>query len=262
MKRTLVLFSFILITACEKSEEPIVVAEQSIIEVKGPMPDFYGIPKKTLSNVVVGDFVKITLEITKLIGADVIELRPNGNSASYHEVLNTDYEMYTLSATEKDKYIKVDALKVVKGVNIFYIKPLVPGTFQINLGDVSLKYPFLNPIVFTAVKIATRIEGNSDSNCGVHKWRRHTYWFSMSSGNQTFDNLLTDTDATYSYSTNYRGSSKTAVFSPNTDLKIIEDVSECENYPAVDNTIQSIEITKTKAGVKQVLSTYYNISIQ
>lgn len=250
--RKIVLFVFLALVSCSKTEEAVQTDNSLQIVLKTSELDFYGIPNKSLGTILVGDMIKVKLEITKLKGADFINIKPVSKSITFHELLNTDYELYTLSTTEKDKFTKVESLLVKQGVTIFYVKPLVAGTFQIKLEEETKAFDIATSVVFTAVKIVTSIEKNTDRNCGLNKWHRNTYWFSIDAGMQTFDLLYKDNVASYSYETAYRGTSKIDSFSPNTTLKIIEDVSDCGKYPAVDNTIKSITITKTIAGTKEL----------
>ena len=229
--------------------------------MKSPELDFYGIPNKSLTNIQVGDMIKINFEITKLTSATEISVRPVSKSTSFHELLNSDYEMYIENALEKGKFINVTTLVMKMGINVFYIKPLVPGTFQLKFEEATKAYELLAPVTFSAVKINTRIEGNRDGNCGFNRWYRHTYWFSIDTGNQNFDLLFNEEGATYTYRTVYRGASKLDNFGRGSEYRIIEDTSECGDYPSVNNTIGTIEVIKNKGGVSQVVATYNNIYI-
>lgn len=253
----------IVFSCCSKDETTTTSTEENsfTIEYESPEIDFYGIPNKSLTNIQVGDMLKINFAISKLTSATEIELRPISKSTSYHELLNTDYELYIENTTKKGTFDKVNTLKMIKGVNIFYIKPIVSGTFQLKFEESSKAFTLLAPITFSAVKIATSIEGNRDGNCGLSRWRRHTYWFSIDTGNQNFDLIFGEEGATYTYRTSYRGSAKEDNFSKNTNFRIIEDVSECGDYPDVDNNITSIEIIKNKGGVSQVVAKYNDIYI-
>ena len=261
MKKILlaVLIAFI---SCSKEETTSTTDEKAFaIEYENPEIDFYGIANKSLTNIQVGDMLKINFPISKLTSVTEIEIRPISKSTSYHELLNTDYELYIENTTKNGTFDKVNSIKIVKGVNVFYIKPIVPGTFQLKFEETTKASALLVPITFSAVKLNTSIEGNSDSNCGLKKWRRHTYWFSIDTGNQNFDLIFAEEGATYTYRTAYKGTSKEANFSKSTNFKIIEDVSECGDYPSVDNNVTSIEIIKNKEGVSQVVAKYNNIYI-
>jgi hypothetical protein len=116
-------------------------------------------------------------------------------------------------------------------------------------------------VVFSAVKISTRIESNIDGNCGLSKWRRHNYWFSIDTGNQPFDLIFKADGATYVYESNYRSTSKNATFTPGAEQEIVSSASECGNYPSVDTNIKSITIYKVIAGAQLQVATYNNIPI-
>lgn len=259
--KKIILIALFAMTSCSKSEDAVSTEKALDIAYKSPELDFYAIPNKSLTNIQVGDMIKVNLEISKLKGADIIEIKPTSKATAFHELLNTDYELYIPSATEKGMFTKVTSVMMKLGTNVFYVKPLVPGTFQINLEEATKAYEIIAPVVFSAVKIKTRIQGNMDGQCGGSKWWRHTYWFSIDSGNQTYDLLFNEKGATYTYETSYKSASKTANFVPGTESRIIEDASQCGGYPAVDNVVKSIAITKTIAGNKQIIAIYYNIPI-
>ncbi len=262
MKKILLpLMLVIFLSSCSKDEEALSTEKTTGISYKSPELDFYGLEKKSLTNIQVGDMIQVNFEISKLTGAEIIEINPISKATSFHELLNTDYELYIPSSTEKDKYTKVNTLKMKLGITTFYIKPLVPGTFQLRFEEPKKAFDVFFPIVFSAVKINTRIEGNRDGNCGLSRWYRHNYWFSIDSGNQLFDLLFNAEGATYTYETKYRGASKTHTFTPGTQKEIVGEASKCGSYPDVNTNIESITIYKTIGGGKQEVATYYNIPI-
>lgn len=260
MKRILLIL-IVVLTSCSESEETVLNEKTIDIELKSPELDFYGISNKSLTNIQVGDMIKINLEILQLKGADIIEIKPISKATSFHELINTDYELYIPSLTDPDKFTKVTLLTLKLGVNTFYIKPLLPGTFQLKFEEVTKTYDIFAPVVFSAVKINTRVVGNIDGNCGFSRWRRHTYYFSIDSGNQTFDLLFNEIGVTYAYETSYRGTSKSSPFSVKNEFKIIEDVSECGDYPSLDPLVKTITITKVSNGNKQIVATYNDIAV-
>lgn len=259
--RKILFIALIAFCSCSKDEPSTVEEKAYDIEVATPELDFFAIPNKSLTNIQVSDMIKVKFLILKLTSSTDIEVRPISRSTAYHELLNTDYELYIENSVKKGTFDKVNALKMIKGLNVFYIKPIVPGTFQLKFEESTKAYTLVAPITFSAVKINTSLEGNVDKSCGLNKWRRHSYWFSIDTGNQNFDLIFGEDGATYTYKTSYRGTAKEASFSKNTNYKIIEDVSECGDYPSVDNNIVSIEIIKNKGGVSQLVAKYNDIYI-
>ncbi|MFB9057948.1 hypothetical protein ACFFU9_14470 [Mariniflexile ostreae] len=257
----IVLLGFILFS-CSEPETPIAPSDPLVLlKYNPPVLDFYGTPKKSATNIQVNDYVKVNFEITHLEYATLFVATPEGKSATFHDLLNTDYELYIPSIIDSGKYLKVESLNLKMGDNIFYIKPLVPGTFQIKLEDKTKTYHFEAPIVFNAVKIITSSTVGVDSNCGIHKWRHRDFWFKMDGGNQTFDNLLVDKNATFTYSTNYDNDSYSGDFEVNKNLKIIKTRNKCGDYPSLPNNISSITIYKTIDNQAEPIATYYDISI-
>jgi hypothetical protein len=264
MKKIVFILSAIVLASCSKSktDEAVVTPEvaKNVMEMKIPELNFYGKSNKNALNIQVGDLVEVKLEITKLTGAEVIVATPVAKSSISHELFNTDYELYTKSTIDNSNYVKVEFLNLKKGENVFFIKPLVPGTFDIKLEDKTKVYTFTGAVNFSAVKITTTYRGGIDGNCGFSRWRHQDYYFTIDSGNQTFDKFFRDETASFMYSTSYDGESKSGNFAPNTELQIINTRNECGDYPGVPNNISSISITKT-VGDQKTISTYYNIPI-
>jgi hypothetical protein len=261
-KITVILFALVLASCSKSKTDEAVVPEvpKNILELKDPELDYYGVPNKSVLNIQVGELIKVKLEITKLTGAKVIVATPESKAVSFHALFNTDYELYVLSTTEIGKYSKVEFLNLIEGVNQFFIKPLIPGTFQIQLEDKTKIYNFPKPITFSAVKITTRTDTGLDGNCGLKRWHHRNFFFTINSGDQTYDNFFKEDKAVFTYSTNYNGSAKSDNFAPNTELNIIDPRNECGNDPGLPTNITSITVTKTVGDIKTI-STYYNIPI-
>lgn len=264
MKKIPTLFALpFLFFGCSSSDEPKPPVEPTIIlESKAPVLDFYGLSYKSASNILINDYVKVIVDITLLKGADIIQVLPEGKSAVFHDILNTDYELYTASETQPGQYLKRESLVFFEGKNIFYIKPLVPGTFQIKLEEKTKTFKFQDPIVFTSVKITTSSTTGQDGNCWLSKWHHRDYWFKMDAGSQTFDKLLIDSNATFTYETSYDNDGLVENLEVNKDLKIINTRNECANNPALPPSIASITIKKTINNNTEIIATYYNIPIQ
>lgn len=247
--------------SCSKDEEPKDKEPAIGIEMKDPELDFFGIANKSLTNILVGDMVKVTWEVTKINGATSMIVKPVSKAAAFHELLNTDFKMFVAVGTEEGMYTEVTTILLKEGVNTFYVKPIVSGTFQINFEAVSSDFEVSKKIVFTAVKFTTLIQGSLDGNCGLSRWRNHHYSFSIDAGSQAYDLAFKELNATYSYKTEYRNDSYSGTFGQNSSLKLINSVGECGNYPSVDRNINKIEISKTLDGKTEIVATYYNIPI-
>ncbi len=250
--------------SCSKPDSPAavqVVDPISRLESEAPELDFYGLPKKSATNIEVGDYVKVKLRITKLNGANLIVAAPVGKSATFHDLLNTDYEMYLASSSEPGKYLKVESLNLQLGENVFYIKPIVAGTFQLQLEEITKTFILKDPIIFNAVKITTSTTTGTDGNCGLKRWRHRDFYFSIDAGNQIYDNYLTDSKAAFGYSTSYDGASLQDVFAPKTNLKIIPTRNQCGDNPGVPGGGATIELFKTINGNKQIIAVYYGVAV-
>lgn len=262
-KITFIILTAIILQGCSSGDEtPVSMEPDNLMESKAPELDFYGVPNKSASNIQVNDFIKIILQITRLKGATFIIAKPIGKSATFHDILNTDYELYIESTTQAGGYLKVESLNLKEGKNIFFIKPLLPGTFQIKLEEDTKSFQFEEPIVFTAVKIETSTSSGQDGQCGLSKWRHRDYWFTINAGSQTFDNLLLDSNAIFSYSTVYDKINFSSDLAINTNQKIINTRNECGSFPSIPPVITSITIKKTINSETQIIAVYYDIPIQ
>lgn len=259
----LLVWSLLFVECSHKDDVSETIMEPTtILETKAPTLDFYGLSNKSASNIQVNDYVKVIVDITRLKGADIIQVKPESISATYHDILNTDYELYTASETNLGEYLKRESLVFFEGKNVFYIKPLVSGTFQIKLEEKSKTFRFEDPIVFTAVSITTSSTTGMGGNCGLSRWRHRDFWFKIDAGSQIYDNLLNEANATYSYETSYDNNSLSGDLEINKNLKIINTRSECSNNPALPPIISSIIIKKTIDNKTEIVAIYYNISIQ
>ena len=223
-KKLLLLASMVaVVTACSKSDsgedkkEPAPVVQQNENTFSVKIKDLFSVqgdPNKDITNILVGDTIPYEIEIK--------DDNPNGVDANYslfasekgnknHQVLNRDYELYY---ENEGKLVKLERGKeniLFKGVgkHKFYIKPLVPGSFQHiyslqkqidgkPVGD-NLK----RELLFAAVKITlyskahTRYVTKWRGKTSVNKW---SYHFIIDDGVEEKDNYLSPAGFDVKYS--------------------------------------------------------------
>lgn len=261
MLTCLVLLSLVA-TSCSKDDIIIAPIIQPTAEV---IPTAFTIlpdPNVTINNLQVGNRIEYNIKIQNFDNNPnvVYVLKPVSGSIVKHQLRGTDYFLQSLEAN--DTYVNRDSI-VIKNTNSkIHIQILKPGTFQ---HEYTLQKMVLNkkinpeaiqPVLFNAVKINVYT-----APLYVPGIWSTVFIFSISDGEQIFDNYLTNSASkSHSYSTIYAGAYTNDVFNAHTELFFRLPLQSNSNFPPVPSyLINEIKITQTTTAGSVNTINYNNI---
>jgi len=118
--------------ACNKSDDD-VPAPPKESSFSASIKEVFTDPHKDLKNILVNDYIpyEITIEDSNSDTEGVSYSLISKRDEEKHQVFNRDFELYTDNEKGEKQKVTTDYISFSsKGKHKFYIKPIVPGTFQ------------------------------------------------------------------------------------------------------------------------------------
>ncbi|MDO4726601.1 MAG: hypothetical protein Q4A56_05215 [Porphyromonadaceae bacterium] len=156
--------------------------------------------QKDIQTIQVGDMLPITVNIKDTNpGKNMIYvLKPIGKDPNKHQELKKDYRMYNRNYILYYKEINKVEIDYFAKEKTFRLKPIVPGTFQLDfemqkydtIQKKSIGKPVVQTFLFSAVKIKFYTSIRRDPN--KKDYYQRFYWFSIFDGDNKYDNYLSN----------------------------------------------------------------------
>lgn len=118
--------------ACNKSDDDVPAPTQTS-SFSASIKEVFTDPHKDLKNLLVNDYIpyEITIEDSNSDTEGVSYSLISKKDENKHQILNRDFELYTDNEKGEKQKVTTDYISFSpKGKHKFYIKPIVPGTFQ------------------------------------------------------------------------------------------------------------------------------------
>lgn len=287
MKKHLFMMSLaIAFIACSKSEDDSKGGDTPSATFSAVIKDgFTGengedlIPLKSLKNIVVGDYIPYTITIsetdTQFSGNYVVI--PTRTTEKNHQSLQVDYEFYFENA--KGEKVKATQPRITfekAGKHKFYLKPLVPGSFQLpfivqkeqdkqKVGE--LKLPTVN---FNAVKIFAYSYGR---DTGKKKWtwqgwfwethsiNRRNFIFKIDQGKNETDIYLSPAGADQIFQVKYNNEIATGEFKAGQKYEYYPEMERIGAVPHLPEPTVTITIIQKRSQQEEYVIEYHNVPI-
>jgi hypothetical protein len=235
------------------------------------------IPLKSLKNIVVGDYIPYTITIsetdTQFSGNYVVV--PTRTTEKNHQSLQVDYEFYFENA--KGEKVKATQPRITfekAGKHKFYLKPLVPGSFQLpfivqkeqdkqKVGE--LKLPTVN---FNAVKIFAYSYGR---DTGKKKWiwdefethsiNRRNFIFKIDQGKNETDIYLSPAGADQIFQVKYNNEIATGEFKAGQKYEYYPEMERIGSVPHLPEPTVTITIIQKRSQQEEYVIEYHNVPI-
>lgn len=236
------------------------------------------IPLKSLKNIVVGDYIPYTITIsetdTQFSGNYVVI--PTRTTEKNHQSLQVDYEFYFENA--KGEKVKATQPRITfekAGKHKFYLKPLVPGSFQLpfivqkeqNEQKVEeLKLPTVN---FNAVKIFAYTYGRDTGKKKRKYWyslefnsiNRRNFIFKIDQGKNETDIYLSPAKAEQTFLVKYNNNVATGEFKAGQKYDYYPEMEEIGSVPSLPEPTVTITIIQKRFQQEEYVIEYHNVPI-
>lgn len=229
---------------------------------------------RNLKNIRVGDFIPYTLTITDtdLKSGEQFALFAIKEEDKNHQSMRVDYDIYL--EDENGKKQKVEDPKITfkkEGKYKFYIRPLVPGTFQLPFlfqkeGVGEIKLPKVN---FSAVKITAWSWARRDRWVWKgfpipEQWsvNKRDYKFIIDDGDNETDIYLTPLQASQHFEIYYNGNKASGSFVVNNQYDFHPEQERERADPPLPAPVVTITIVQRREGKEEYRITYNNVYIE